>query len=90
MNREQLVTEIAGKTGLSKKAVSDVINAFIDTVTGALREGDKVTLVGFGTWVKRRFKARKARNPQTGAEMMLSEKNVVRWKASKKVQDSMN
>ena len=90
MNREQLVTEIAGMTGLSKKAVSDVINAFISTVTGALRNGDKVTLVGFGTWVMRRFKARKARNPQTGAEMMLSEKNVVRWKASKKVQDSMN
>jgi DNA-binding protein HU-beta len=90
MNREQLVMSIADKTGMSKKAVSEMLNAFIETVTGALRQDDKVTLVGFGTWMMREFKARKARNPQTGAEMMLSAKKVVRWKASKKVQDSMN
>ena len=61
-----MVNEVAGKVGLTKRDVSRVINAITKVISGTLSNGDKVTLVGFGTFQVRERKARKGRNPQTG------------------------
>ena len=72
MNKSDLVDAIAESAGLSKADAGRALDAFVDTVTSALKGGDGVSLVGFGTFAKVRRKARKGRNPQTGEEMKIS------------------
>jgi DNA-binding protein HU-beta len=67
MNKGDLVEAVAGSTGQSKAVVSGVLDATLETITGALKEGDKVTFTGFGTFERRHRQARVGRNPQTGA-----------------------
>ena len=85
MNKEELVDRIASKTGLTKKDALDAVNTTLDTVTVTLKKGDKVTLVGFGTFLVRRLRARDGRNPQTGARIKIPAKKVPRFTPGKEL-----
>lgn len=83
MNKEQLIEKVADKTGATKKSALEVLNMSLDLIASALRKGDKVTLVGFGTFLVRRRKAREGRNPQTGAKIKIPAKKVPAFTAGK-------
>ena len=90
MTKAELVEKMAKDAKISKAASATALNSFIDGVTKALKKKDgKVTLVGFGTFSKGRRKARKGRNPQTGAPIKIKASNVVKFKAGKKLKDSV-
>jgi len=84
MNKEELVKEVSKLAKVSQKATADVVTAFVDTVQVALSKGDKVTLVGFGTFEPRKRGARTGRNPQTGAALKIAAKTVPAFVAGKK------
>ena len=90
MNREELITEVAKKTKLSKKATSEVLSATIDAIQSAVKKGDKVTLVGFGTFESRKRAARIGRNPQTGKELKIAAKTVPAFSAGKKFKEAVS
>ena len=71
MNKSELVAALAEKAGLSKKDAEKSISAFVDVVSGALADGDKLQLVGFGTFLVKDRPARTARNPRTGEEIQI-------------------
>lgn len=83
MNKGTLVDTIAGKTGLTKKAVSDVLASFMDAVMSTVKKGDSVTLTGFGTYKPSKRKARTGRNPQTGASIKIPARTVPAFRAGK-------
>ncbi len=89
MNKTELVASIASKAELSKKDADKALNAMIDTITGALLEGDKVQLVGFGTFETRQRAERKGKNPQTGAEVLIPAARVPAFKAGKALKESV-
>lgn len=90
MNRAELVEAIAAKTGDSKKATDEALRAFVDVVTDALVKGDKVQLVGFGTFETRSRAARKGHNPQTKAEIKIPACKAPAFKAGKALKDIVN
>lgn len=90
MNKAELISAIALKTGSSKKAAEESLNAFVDVTSTALKKGDKVTLIGFGTFEVRKRAARKGRNPQTGAEMKIPASKAPAFKAGKALKDKVN
>jgi DNA-binding protein HU-beta len=81
MNKAELIDKIADDAGLSKKEANAVLDSFTDAVTKALKKGDKVTLVGFGTFSVSKRAARTGRNPQTGAVIKIKAKKVAKFKA---------
>ncbi len=85
MNKEQLVERVAAKTGLTKKAVLKVLNMSLDAITTSLKRREKVTLVGFGTFITRNRAARDGRNPQTGARIRIPAKRVPAFTAGKEL-----
>jgi nucleoid DNA-binding protein len=85
MNKEQLIERVATKAGLSKKDASAALDAILDGITGALKKGEKVTLVGFGTFTVRRRKAREGRNPQTGEKIKIPARKVPAFTAGKEL-----
>lgn len=85
MNKEQLVERVAERTGATKKDAMEVINSALDHITTTLKKGDKVTLVGFGTFLIRKRKARDGRNPQTGAKIKIPAKRVPAFTAGKEL-----
>lgn len=89
MNKGELIDAVAEATGQSKAAVGGVLDATLDTITGALKKGDKVTFTGFGTFERRHRKARVGRNPQTGAEVKIAAANVPAFKAGKGLKDAV-
>ncbi len=89
MNKTELIGQVAAKTGMTKKDVEKVVSAFFATVEGSLKEGDKVQLVGFGTFEVRERKSRKGRNPQTGEEINIPAARVPAFKAGKALKDSV-
>ncbi|MGA1824904.1 MAG: HU family DNA-binding protein [bacterium] len=89
MNKAELVAEIANDTNLSKDASERALNSLMSNVTKALKKGQKVTLVGFGTWSVTKRKARKGRNPQTGATLKIPAKNVPKFTAGKELKTSV-
>ncbi len=90
MTKAELVEKAAKEAGISKVAAGAALNSFMNNVTKALKKKDgKVTLVGFGTFSKVRRKARKGRNPQTGAPIKIKAANVVKFRAGKKLKDSI-
>lgn len=89
MNKEQLVEKVADKTGATKKDALEIVNTALDLVTGALKKGEKVTLVGFGTFLVRRRKAREGRNPQTGAKIKIPAKRVPAFTAGKELKTAV-
>lgn len=90
MTKAELVDEMAKDAEISKVAAAEALNSMMTNITKALKKKDgKVTLVGFGTFSKVRRKARKGRNPQTGAEIKIKASNVVKFKAGKKLKDAI-
>lgn len=85
MNKAELVSKIADDTGLSRSQANSALDSFVDAVTKALRSGDKVTLVGFGTFIISKRNARTGRNPQTGETIKIKAKKVARFKAGKEL-----
>ncbi len=85
MNKGELVAKIADDAGLSKAQANSALDAFIGAVTKSLKSGDKVTLVGFGTFSVSKRSARTGRNPQTGAAIKIKAKKVARFKAGKEL-----
>lgn len=80
MNKAELIDAMAEKAGLSKADAKRALDAFIDTTAGALKKKDRVSLVGFGSFSVTERAARKGRNPQTGKEITIKAKNVVKFK----------
>ena len=87
MNKVTLVAKIAEKSGLSKKQAELALGAFIDSVTEALKEGDKVQLMGFGTFEVKERAARPGRNPSTGATIEIPASKTPTFKAGKGLRD---
>ena len=90
MTKAELVEKMAEDAGISKVAAAAALNSFMEGVTKALKKKDgKVTLVGFGTFMKVRRKARKGRNPQTGDPIKIKATNVVKFRPGKKLRDAI-
>jgi DNA-binding protein HU-beta len=89
MNKGDLINKISGDAGITKTQAQNALNSFLDATAGALKGGDKVTLVGFGTFSTSSRAARKGRNPQTGAEINIPAKKVVKFKAGKELSDNI-
>ena len=90
MTKAELVEKAAKDANVSKVAAAAALNSLIEGVTKALKKKDgKVTLVGFGTFSKVRRKARKGRNPQTGAPIKIKARNVVKFRPGKKLKASV-
>jgi DNA-binding protein HU-beta len=90
MNKSQVVQKIAEKTELPKKEVAQAVDTFIDVVVGALKENEKVTLLGFGTFSAATKAARTARNPKSREEIQVPAKTVAKFKPGKELQDALN
>jgi DNA-binding protein HU-beta len=90
MNRAELVEHVAQATGQPKSEVSRTLSALLYTVTGALAKGDKVTLVGFGTFERRMRKARTGRNPRTLAPLKIAAAKVPAFRSGKELKDIVN
>ncbi|MBE8596331.1 nucleoid-associated protein HU-beta [Xenorhabdus sp. BG5] len=90
MNKSQLIDKIAADANLSKAAAGRVVDAFISSVSGALKNSDDVALVGFGTFTVRERAARTGRNPQTGKEIKIAAAKVPAFRAGKGLKDAVN
>lgn len=90
MNKEELVTAIAKDANLNKGAAEQALNAALKAITTALAAGDKVTLIGFGTFEVRERAARQGRNPQTGEVINIEAKKAPVWTAGKAVKDAVS
>lgn len=85
MNKAELVAKLAEDAGITKTQANDVLNSFVEAITKTLKSGDKVTLVGFGTFSVSKRAARTGRNPQTGEAIKIKAKKVARFKAGKEL-----
>ena len=90
MNKAALVAAMAEKAGVSKKDAEASLKAFTDVVAEELKKGEKIQLVGFGTFEVSERAARTGRNPQTGAEMTIAASKAPKFKAGKALKDSLN
>ncbi len=89
MNKAELVDAIASKAGLSKADAKKALDAFVDTTSEALKKGDRVALVGFGSFSVSERGARTGRNPQTGQPITIKAKKVVKFKAGSDLASSV-
>lgn len=87
MNKAELIDAIAGGADLTKADAKKALDAFIDATSGALKKGDRVALVGFGSFSVASRSARTGRNPQTGKEIKIAAKKVVKFKAGSELSD---
>ncbi|MCB0564343.1 MAG: HU family DNA-binding protein [Phaeodactylibacter sp.] len=90
MNKGDLINKIAESANLSKAQATDALNAVLDGISDSLKDGDKVTLIGFGTFSVSRRDARTGRNPQTGETIKIAAKNVVKFKPGKEISEAVN
>ena len=90
MNKTELVDAIAAKTELSKKDAEKALKAFVDVVTEELKKGEKIQLVGFGTFEVSERAAREGRNPATGETMTINASKTPKFKAGKALKDMVN
>ncbi len=90
MNKNELISSIASETGLTKTDSAKALDAFVSTITSALKSGDEVRLVGFGTFAVSKRSATTGRNPRTGAEIKIPARKQAKFKAGKALQDSVN
>ena len=90
MNKSELVAAVQEATQLKKKDAEAAVVAFVDTIKEALKKGEKVQLIGFGTFESKKRPARVARNPRTGEEIKVKASNAPVYKASKALKDEMN
>ena len=90
MNKAQLIDSIANQANLTKADSKKALDAFISATSDALKKGDRVALVGFGSFSVAKRSARTGRNPQTGKPITIEAKNVVKFKAGSELSDSVN
>ena len=90
MNKSELIVALAQKAELSKKDAEKALGAFVEVVTETLKAGDKVQLVGFGTFESKVRPARTARNPRTGEEIKIAASKTAAFKVGKGLKDSIN
>ncbi len=90
MNKSELIDAMAANAGISKSAAASALDGFIDAVGGALKKGDQVTLVGFGTFLVREREARTGRNPRTGESIDIKASKLPSFKAGKGLKDAVN
>ena len=90
MNKAELIDAMAESAGLSKADAKRALDGFVDATTTALKKGDRISLVGFGSFSVSKRAARTGRNPQTGKEIKIAAKNVVRFKAGSELSGKVN
>jgi DNA-binding protein HU-beta len=90
MNKADLIDAVAEAADLSKAQAGRAVEALVDAVTGALKNGDQVSIVGFGSFLVRRREARKGRNPKTGESIDIAASNAPAFKAGKALKDAVN
>ncbi|CAM4129302.1 HU family DNA-binding protein [Pseudoalteromonas ostreae] len=90
VNKSQLIDQIAADADISKAAAGRALDSFIEAVSGALKDGDSVALVGFGTFSVRERAARSGRNPQTGEAIQIAAATIPAFKAGKALKDACN
>jgi len=90
VNKSELIDAIADSADISKAAAGRAVDAVVSSVTNALKEGDQVTLIGFGTFSVKDRAARTGRNPQTGAEIQIAAAKIPSFKAGKALKDACN
>ncbi|WP_424494318.1 HU family DNA-binding protein [Salinimicrobium sp. GXAS 041] len=90
MNKTDLIDAMAENAGISKAAAKKALESFLENVEGSLKKGDRVSLVGFGSWSVSKRAAREGRNPQTGKTIKIAAKNVVKFKAGADLQKAVN
>ena len=90
MNKKELIAVVATKADVTKKDAEAVVNAFVEAVTAELKKGEKVQLVGFGTFEVSKRKARTGRNPQTGENIKIKASKAPKFKAGKALKDAVN
>ena len=90
MNKTELIAAVADNAELSKKDAEKALKAFVDVVTSELKKGEKVQLVGFGTFEVSERSAREGRNPQTGKTMKIEACKAPKFKAGKALKDAIN
>jgi DNA-binding protein HU-beta len=90
MNKAELIDAIASDAGLSKADAKRALDGFVGATTNALKKGDRISLVGFGSFSVSNRAARMGRNPQTGQEIHIAAKNVVRFKAGSELSSKVN
>ncbi|MCD6596249.1 MAG: HU family DNA-binding protein [Bacteroidales bacterium] len=89
MNKAELIDQMAAQAELSKADAKKALDAFVSATTGALKSGDRVALVGFGSWSISSRSERTGRNPQTGAPIKIAAKKVVKFKAGSDLADTV-
>ncbi len=89
MNKTELIAKIAEDAGITKVQAAASLNSFIEAVTKTIKKGDRLTLVGFGTFSVAKRAARKGRNPFTGEALKIKAKKVAKFKASKELSSKM-
>lgn len=90
MNKSELIDAMAAKSGMKKTDCTAALDAFIEAVGGALKQGDQVTLVGFGTFLVREREARTGRNPRSGETIEIAASRLPSFKAGKGLKDAVN
>ncbi|MFT6301207.1 MAG: DNA-binding protein HU-beta [Granulosicoccus sp.] len=90
MNKGEFVDAVAAKGEMTKADAANAVDAVLEAVTAAMKDGDQVTLVGFGTFLVRRREARTGRNPRTGEPLQIAASNVPSFKAGKALKDAVN
>ena len=90
MNKQELISKIAGDTGISKTGAAAAVDSLIEGITKSLKKGQSITLVGFGTFKTSVRKARTGRNPQTGAAVKIPKRRVARFSAGKALKNALN
>ncbi len=90
MNKSDLIDAMAADAGITKAAAKKALESFLGNVEGSLKKGNRVSLVGFGSWAVSKRAAREGRNPQTGKTIQIAAKNVVKFKAGSELQNSVN
>ena len=90
MNKSDLIDGMAADAGITKAAAKKALESFLGNVEGSLKKGNRVSLVGFGSWSVTRRAAREGRNPQTGKTIQIKAKNVVKFKAGSDLSDAVN
>ncbi|MGC5324549.1 HU family DNA-binding protein [Brevibacillus sp. SYSU BS000544] len=89
MNKTELIAKVAETTELTKKDATKAVDAVLDAIAEALKDGDKVQLIGFGNFEVRERAARKGRNPQTGEEIEIASSKIPAFKPGKQLKDSI-
>ena len=90
MNKQDLILQVANKVQITQKSADEILSTTLEGIMKAVSKGDKVTLVGFGTFEPRKRKERKGRNPQTGQEIQIPSSTVPKFHAGKQFKQTVN